>query len=111
MGMANLDGSTIATYSDYANRPPEPMPVRRPTVEENCLAGRHYLRRMRVGPTGRNTWMILVDRCGWCGFSVAVVERLTWAQQRWLDRSNWAIIGALQKFVGASGILQAVPVT
>lgn len=54
-----------------------------------CTDGHTYGNRQRTGPTGRKTFLILVDACLRCGRLRPVYpEILTKKERSWVDRYN-----------------------
>ena len=51
------------------------------------LCNHHVGNRRRVGPTGRDVFMILIDSCFNCGTMVPVDE-LPYKENRWVERYN-----------------------
>ncbi len=49
---------------------------------------RHIESRKRVGPTGRRSFMVLVDDCGRCGRILRSVFDLSWREYSWVRRWN-----------------------
>ena len=50
---------------------------------------RHFLRRVRVGPTGgRKRFMLLVDSCAHCSRIMRSAYDLSWREYDWVRRWN-----------------------
>lgn len=48
---------------------------------------RHAMRRQKSGPTGRQTWMVIVDSCWRCGV-MRPIRPTNFIQRDWLRRWN-----------------------
>lgn len=49
---------------------------------------KHSSRRLRVAPTGRKLFSVLVDDCGYCGRILRTQNDLSWREYDWVRRWN-----------------------